>query len=87
MGDEAVETVPTIGLNVKVFKKGKVNIIFWDIGGPGTVSIGMGRYQGLRRGIVRGRCGCAAIVLQKITQLCIDGSVDRRPCFRLSQQD
>jgi ADP-ribosylation factor-like protein 8 len=30
---EAVETVPTIGLNVKVFKKGKVNMKCWDIGG------------------------------------------------------
>jgi ADP-ribosylation factor-like protein 8 len=28
-----VETVPTIGLNVKVFKKGKVNMKCWDIGG------------------------------------------------------
>jgi ADP-ribosylation factor-like protein 8 len=30
---QAVETVPTIGLNVKVFKKGKVNMKCWDIGG------------------------------------------------------
>lgn len=30
---EPVETVPTIGLNVKVFKKGKVNMKCWDIGG------------------------------------------------------
>ena len=29
---EPVETVPTIGLNVKVFKKGKVNMKCWDIG-------------------------------------------------------
>jgi ADP-ribosylation factor-like protein 8 len=29
----AVETVPTIGLNVKVFKKGQVNMKCWDIGG------------------------------------------------------
>jgi ADP-ribosylation factor-like protein 8 len=28
-----VETVPTIGLNVKVFKKGKVHMKCWDIGG------------------------------------------------------
>lgn len=28
-----IETVPTIGLNVKVFKKGKVNMKCWDIGG------------------------------------------------------
>jgi Arf/Sar family protein len=28
-----VETVPTIGLNVKVFKKGSVNMKCWDIGG------------------------------------------------------
>jgi Arf/Sar family protein len=27
-----VETVPTIGLNVKVFKKGSVNMKCWDIG-------------------------------------------------------
>ena len=27
------ETVPTIGLNVKVFKKGKVQMKCWDIGG------------------------------------------------------
>lgn len=27
-----VETVPTIGLNVKVFKKGQVNMKCWDIG-------------------------------------------------------
>mmetsp|Transcript_19989 Transcript_19989/g.43477 ORF Transcript_19989/g.43477 Transcript_19989/m.43477 type:complete len:178 (-) Transcript_19989:346-879(-) len=30
---EPVETVPTIGLNVKVFKKGQVNMKCWDIGG------------------------------------------------------
>ena len=30
---QAVETVPTIGLNVKVFRKGKVNMKCWDIGG------------------------------------------------------
>ena len=30
---EPVETVPTIGLNVKVFKKGNVNMKCWDIGG------------------------------------------------------
>jgi ADP-ribosylation factor-like protein 8 len=30
---QAVETVPTIGLNVKVFKKGSVNMKCWDIGG------------------------------------------------------
>ena len=30
--NEPVETVPTIGLNVKVFKKGKVNMKCWDIG-------------------------------------------------------
>lgn len=30
---EPTETVPTIGLNVKVFKKGKVNMKCWDIGG------------------------------------------------------
>lgn len=30
---EAVETVPTIGLNVKVFKKGQVAMKCWDIGG------------------------------------------------------
>jgi ADP-ribosylation factor-like protein 8 len=30
---QAVETVPTIGLNVKVFKKGQVNMKCWDIGG------------------------------------------------------
>jgi Arf/Sar family protein len=30
---QPVETVPTIGLNVKVFKKGKVNMKCWDIGG------------------------------------------------------
>ena len=30
---QSVETVPTIGLNVKVFKKGKVNMKCWDIGG------------------------------------------------------
>lgn len=29
---EPVETVPTIGLNVKVFKKGQVNMKCWDIG-------------------------------------------------------
>ena len=28
-----METVPTIGLNVKVFRKGKVNMKCWDIGG------------------------------------------------------
>jgi hypothetical protein len=28
---QAVETVPTIGLNVKVFKKGKVNMKCWDV--------------------------------------------------------
>jgi ADP-ribosylation factor-like protein 8 len=30
---QAIETVPTIGLNVKVFKKGKVNMKCWDLGG------------------------------------------------------
>ena len=30
---QPVETVPTIGLNVKVFQKGKVNMKCWDIGG------------------------------------------------------
>jgi ADP-ribosylation factor-like protein 8 len=30
---QPVETVPTIGLNVKVFKKGSVNMKCWDIGG------------------------------------------------------
>lgn len=30
---QPVETVPTIGLNVKVFKKGQVNMKCWDIGG------------------------------------------------------
>jgi Arf/Sar family protein len=30
---QPVETVPTIGLNVKVFKKGRVNMKCWDIGG------------------------------------------------------
>jgi ADP-ribosylation factor-like protein 8 len=30
---QPVETVPTIGLNVKVFKKGKVHMKCWDIGG------------------------------------------------------
>ena len=29
---QPVETVPTIGLNVKVFKKGQVNMKCWDIG-------------------------------------------------------
>jgi ADP-ribosylation factor-like protein 8 len=30
---QPLETVPTIGLNVKVFKKGSVNMKCWDIGG------------------------------------------------------
>mmetsp|Transcript_39555 Transcript_39555/g.45059 ORF Transcript_39555/g.45059 Transcript_39555/m.45059 type:complete len:178 (+) Transcript_39555:154-687(+) len=30
---QPAETVPTIGLNVKVFKKGQVNMKCWDIGG------------------------------------------------------
>jgi len=32
-GGASVETVPTIGLNVKMVKKGGVNMKCWDIGG------------------------------------------------------
>jgi GTPase SAR1 family protein len=30
---EAVQTVPTIGLNVKQVRKGNVNMKVWDLGG------------------------------------------------------
>lgn len=41
---EAVETVPTIGLNVKVFQKGKVNMKCWDIGGQAQYRSEWSRY-------------------------------------------
>ena len=37
--NEPVETVPTIGLNVKVFKKGQVNMKCWDIGRLGLCQV------------------------------------------------
>ena len=39
-----VETVPTIGLNVKVFKKGQVNMKCWDIGGQAQYRSEWSRY-------------------------------------------
>lgn len=39
-----VETVPTIGLNVKVFQKGKVNMKCWDIGGQAQYRSEWSRY-------------------------------------------
>lgn len=39
-----VETVPTIGLNVKVFKKGLVKMKCWDIGGQAQYRSEWGRY-------------------------------------------
>jgi Arf/Sar family protein len=41
---EPVETVPTIGLNVKVFKKGSVNMKCWDIGGQAQYRSEWSRY-------------------------------------------
>jgi Arf/Sar family protein len=41
---EAIETVPTIGLNVKVFKKGAVNMKCWDIGGQAQYRSEWSRY-------------------------------------------
>lgn len=41
---EPVETVPTIGLNVKVFKKGQVNMKCWDIGGQQQYRTEWSRY-------------------------------------------
>uniref|UniRef100_A0A6V2NX47 Uncharacterized protein n=1 Tax=Ditylum brightwellii TaxID=49249 RepID=A0A6V2NX47_9STRA len=41
---EPVETVPTIGLNVKVFKKGNVNMKCWDIGGQSQYRTEWSRY-------------------------------------------
>lgn len=37
-GGASVETVPTIGLNVKMVKKGSVNMKCWDIGGQSQYS-------------------------------------------------
>jgi len=42
---EPVETVPTIGLNVKVFKKGNVNMKCWDIGGQAQYRSEWSRYS------------------------------------------
>mmetsp|Transcript_20568 Transcript_20568/g.41178 ORF Transcript_20568/g.41178 Transcript_20568/m.41178 type:complete len:178 (-) Transcript_20568:518-1051(-) len=42
--NQPVETVPTIGLNVKVFKKGKVNMKCWDIGGQAQYRSEWARY-------------------------------------------
>jgi len=41
---EPVETVPTIGLNVKMFKKGQVNMKCWDIGGQAQYRTEWSRY-------------------------------------------
>lgn len=40
----SAETVPTIGLNVKVVKKGKVTMKCWDIGGQQQYRSEWGRY-------------------------------------------
>mmetsp|Transcript_14647 Transcript_14647/g.17832 ORF Transcript_14647/g.17832 Transcript_14647/m.17832 type:complete len:178 (+) Transcript_14647:181-714(+) len=42
---EPVETVPTIGLNVKVFKKGSVSMKCWDIGGQAQYRSEWSRYS------------------------------------------
>jgi ADP-ribosylation factor-like protein 8 len=42
---EPVETVPTIGLNVKVFQKGNVNMKCWDIGGQAQYRSEWSRYS------------------------------------------
>jgi len=41
---QPTETVPTIGLNVKVFKKGSVNMKCWDIGGQAQYRSEWSRY-------------------------------------------
>lgn len=51
----AVETVPTIGLNVKMVKKGGVNMKCWDIGGQKQYRSEWGRYT-------RG-CSCIIFVV------------------------
>lgn len=43
-----VETVPTIGLNVKVFKKNAVNMKCWDIGGQEQYRSEWSRYTKVR---------------------------------------
>ena len=40
----SVETVPTIGLNVKLVKKGNVKMKCWDIGGQEQYRSEWGRY-------------------------------------------
>ena len=41
---EVVQTAPTIGLNVKSFRKGGVNMKAWDIGGQQKFRDEWGRY-------------------------------------------
>ncbi|KAL7451722.1 MAG: GTP-binding protein [Desulfobacteraceae bacterium] len=41
---QPVETVPTIGLNVKVFQKGRVQMKCWDIGGQAQYRTEWSRY-------------------------------------------
>ncbi|CAM9555239.1 unnamed protein product [Phaeothamnion confervicola] len=43
-GQPSVETVPTIGLNVKMIKRGGVQMKCWDIGGQAQYRSEWGRY-------------------------------------------
>ncbi|KAH8055666.1 Arf-like GTPase [Aureococcus anophagefferens] len=50
-----VETCPTIGLNVKLVRKGGVQMKCWDIGGQAQYRSEWGRYTRLRRDYLRRR--------------------------------
>jgi len=85
-----VETVPTIGLNVKVFKKGMVNMKCWDIGGQAQYRSEWGRYSK----------GCNAILFvvdsstpdkattakKELHKLLDDGSIGSTPLLVLANK-
>lgn len=87
---QAVETVPTIGLNVKVFKKGQVNMKCWDIGGQEQYRSEWSRYTK----------GCDVVLYvvdaaapqklptakKELHKLLDDGSIDQTPMLILANK-
>ena len=79
---QAVETVPTIGLNVKVFKKGQVHMKCWDIGGQEQYRSEWSRYT----------VGCDVVLYvvdvatRELHKLLDDGSIGTTPILVLANK-